>query len=165
MVAFAGIEAYNSTVPGISICNAGWKGATSASLIDQSSPGAPLNALLSVNPDAVFTSIGINDANSSVPLSTYLSNLSTYVSTLTAPTVIRTETASTISSQTLTFGPYAGSAGGIPATVILLQQLADLTTPTLIPVGSYVTGIFPLTQTVTINANVSVIFCREIGGF
>ena len=74
-VYFGGVEAYNSAVASVNICNAGWDGSTSTSWNDSSSAWSPLNTIASFAPDLTIITLGINDWENSIPLATSQSNL------------------------------------------------------------------------------------------
>lgn len=83
-----GVECYLSTTPTLRIGNVGMGGATSGGWIDSASAVgcSPLACLTAYAPDTVVYSIGVNDANASVPPATFATNVATFIAQMHALT-------------------------------------------------------------------------------
>ena len=83
------IEAWNSALPQICITNAGWPGAKVADISansggDSGSTYNPVQLALAYAPDLYIVSIGINDWTANTDINTWVSQLTTFVTTIQA---------------------------------------------------------------------------------
>jgi lysophospholipase L1-like esterase len=75
-----GVIAYNSTVPGVDVVNAGWPASVLGDWADSSTAWAPASIVPNkYAPDLVITCMGANDWVTSVPLATATANLQTFI--------------------------------------------------------------------------------------
>ncbi|MGF7131891.1 lysophospholipase L1-like esterase [Paraburkholderia sp. EB58] len=79
-----GIEAYNSTLPKVSVWNQGWCGGTTANITGNASPWSTLPALVAAAPNLVMCGIGINDSRTGVTLAQYIANYQELITAITA---------------------------------------------------------------------------------
>lgn len=76
-----GVDAYNSGYGRLSILNAGWGGSKSSDWVSVATAGSVANTL-ALGQDATVLCLGINDANNSVSVSTFTSNMQTLITAL-----------------------------------------------------------------------------------
>jgi lysophospholipase L1-like esterase len=79
-VAVAAIEAFDSTLPGIDVANAGWSGATSADWAIATHPWSPARSLHCYGADLTLMSLGLNDIQVGIAPEAYAGNLEALVS-------------------------------------------------------------------------------------
>lgn len=120
LAAIMGIEAYNATVPSVSVINAGWVGSRTSFWSDNTEgAGSPLSCISTVAADLMIVNLGINDELNAVPNATSLANMQAVVAAQTQP----------ITTYKATNPGIGGTAinGTIPTTISPGEVVIDIT--------------------------------------
>jgi lysophospholipase L1-like esterase len=123
-VAVAAIEAFDSTLPGIDVANAGWSGATSADWAIATRPWSPARSLHCHGADLTLVSLGLNDIQVGIAPEAYAGNLEALV----------TDASRSGDVALVTFPPMAESAAPLARQRLYVEAIKSVSARTGSPV-------------------------------
>lgn len=102
--------AYDSTQPGVDLMDAGWWGTKASDWSSTSSAFSSQNWLVAVAPDVLILKVGINDISGGTSLSTYKTELTSIINSVSATTDVIIETDNPYNATAATQQPYINAA-------------------------------------------------------